>query len=76
MYNIFRGKSSPKVFFKKLPKVTNCPIGENSPRLVTLALSPTHLCADGMLRILLLLLLLTMPDLPHTLGLPDQGSML
>jgi hypothetical protein len=24
------------IFFKKLPKVNNCPLGENSPNLVTL----------------------------------------
>jgi hypothetical protein len=41
MYNFYHGKSSLKlraisVIFKKLPKVNNHPMGENSPNLVTL----------------------------------------
>jgi hypothetical protein len=33
------------IFKKKLPKVSNRPMGENSPNLVTLALSPDSLSA-------------------------------
>jgi hypothetical protein len=41
IYNIFRRKNVAQkcVIFKELPKVNNCPLGENSPHLVTLLAS-------------------------------------
>jgi hypothetical protein len=57
MHNLYHGKSSPKmwvtsVIFKKLPKVNNYPLGENSPNLVTLpGLKSQALCFNADLQI-------------------------
>jgi hypothetical protein len=44
IHNFYHGKNSQNisatvVLFKKLPKGNNCPIGENSPNLVTLGIT-------------------------------------